>query len=196
MSDAMTSDTFLSRLPRASSRRASACVRCGSQFARGLGDPTTLTPMHRWSDEIVSSRRQPSSATPSKVAPFAWLARMPLACSLASILIPCHRPLMRYVHRTIVARCFAVCLLALAASPVTAPFTTCELSDFTTQHPSPVPHPGRQVAAPDLKVPLHAIMAPPVMTAMVVSPGSERRAPWPGADVLAAPSTRRTVLRL
>ena len=72
--------------------------------------------------------------------------------ALASFLIPGQpTPHMRRMHRTLVARCFAALLLCLAASPVTAPFTTCDLADFFQHHPSSAPHAGHQIALPGAK---------------------------------------------
>ena len=48
---------------------------------------------------------------------------------------------MRQVHRTLVARILASVLLLLAASPITAPFATIELSDFIAHEPQPAPAP-------------------------------------------------------
>lgn len=73
---------------------------------------------------------------------------------------------MRELHFTFVARSFAALLLCLTASPVTAPFTACDLADFTQQHRSGTPyhHPGQQVAVPRLKPASHgtvgAVVAP------------------------------------
>jgi hypothetical protein len=55
---------------------------------------------------------------------------------------------MRGLSRILVVRCFAALLVCLTASPVTAPFTTCDLSDFIRHHSSSAPHPGQQVAMP------------------------------------------------
>ena len=59
---------------------------------------------------------------------------------------------VRSARRTCVARFFALCLLAFAVSPITAPFTTCELTDFTQSQPADTGHhPGRQMAEVHLK---------------------------------------------
>jgi hypothetical protein len=68
--------------------------------------------------------------------------------------------MLRGAHRSLTARFFAACLLVLAVSPVTAPFTTCDLSDFTHSHPSDSPHhPGRQMAELHLKAVSHIVTA-------------------------------------
>jgi hypothetical protein len=58
---------------------------------------------------------------------------------------------VRYLPRTSVARVFAACIVCLAASPVTAPFTTCDVSVFTHGRPADAPAPGHQVALPGFK---------------------------------------------
>jgi len=59
---------------------------------------------------------------------------------------------VRYAHRTRLARTFVLCLLVFAVSPVTAPFTICDLTDFTQSHPTDAAHhPGRQIAEAHLK---------------------------------------------
>ena len=69
---------------------------------------------------------------------------------------------MRRAHQTFLARSFAVCLLLLAASPVTAPFTTCDLADFTSSQPHDTGHhPGRDMAGVNLKMSAHFATADP-----------------------------------
>ena len=66
--------------------------------------------------------------------------------------------MVRSAHRTRLARFFAICLLAFAASPVTAPFTTCDLSDFAQSHPTDTGHhPGRQMAEARIKTAPHLV---------------------------------------
>ena len=103
---------------------------------------------------------------------------------------------MRQLPRVLVVRCFAVWLLCLAASPITAPFTTCDLSDFMQHHSSDAPRPGRQIAMPG-KVPpavdTLTLAAGPIATlfAMVGAPPSPRfTTPQPNSI------RHRTVLRI
>jgi len=65
---------------------------------------------------------------------------------------------VRFAHRTPLASVVALCLLMLAVSPVTAPFTTCDLSDFTQSHPTDAGHhPGRQLAEAHVKATPHLV---------------------------------------
>jgi hypothetical protein len=65
---------------------------------------------------------------------------------------------VRSAHRTRLAKFFAVCLLALSVSPITAPFTTCDLSDFTHPHQTDTGHhPGRQMAEAHVKIAPHLV---------------------------------------
>jgi hypothetical protein len=69
-----------------------------------------------------------------------------------------YRIVVRSAHRTRLAKFFAVCLLAFAVSPVTAPFTTCDLSDFTHPHQTDTGHhPGRQMAEAHVKIAPHLV---------------------------------------
>ena len=68
--------------------------------------------------------------------------------------------MLRRAHRTLIAKLCAACLLVFAASPVTAPFTTCDLTDFAQSHPSDTGHhPGRQMATLRVRVAAHAFTA-------------------------------------
>lgn len=80
---------------------------------------------------------------------------------------------MRQVHRTLVARIFASVLLLLAASPITAPFTTIELSDFTHQqhHPASAHYPGHEAAVPRAKIVVQSLAAPEALV-IVRAPAS------------------------
>jgi hypothetical protein len=107
---------------------------------------------------------------------------------------------MRHLHRTVVARLLAGCLLLLAASPVTAPFTTCELSDFIRHHhpaDHPTPATGRQAAEPTVKiagpVQAEAILPIPVISPLVTD--SHSVAP-PLVAVVQTRERLQTVLRL
>ena len=66
--------------------------------------------------------------------------------------------MIRRAHRTRLARLFTLCLLAFAVSPVTAPFTTCDLADFTQSHPADTGHhPGRQMAEARVRTAPHLV---------------------------------------
>jgi len=68
------------------------------------------------------------------------------------------RIVIRSAHRTRLAKFLSACLLALSVSPVTAPFTTCDLSDFTQPHQTDTGHhPGRQMAEAQVKTAPHLI---------------------------------------
>lgn len=61
---------------------------------------------------------------------------------------------MRGFSRTLLARAFATLIAVLAASPLTAPFMTCDWSEFGHVRTDAVAHVGRHViAAPDVKTP-------------------------------------------
>jgi hypothetical protein len=61
---------------------------------------------------------------------------------------------MRGFTRTLLARTFAALLSVLAASPVTAPFMTCDWSELGHVRIDVVAHVGRHVvSAPDVKTP-------------------------------------------
>jgi len=83
-------------------------------------------------------------------------------------------------------------------SPVTAPFTTCDLADFTQSQPTDTSHhPGRQMAEAHVKAAPHFITI-----AFELAPGLplhvDEQREWIGNSG-AAPDTRRhfhTVLRL
>ena len=101
------------------------------------------------------------------------------------------------VARSFVARVFAVSLLLLVVSPVTAPFTTCTLSDHLNPHSTPTSHPGSQLAVP------HAKAARLVVTAPTLQPVSLEvfAAPQPMAPAFALTyadknPTRQQILRL
>src|ERR1700752_3815639 len=78
----------------------------------------------------------------------------------------------RSAHRTVVARLIAVCLVMLVISPVTAPFTTFELSDFVkTDLPSgAVPLPGTQLAETQVKVTSHLVTIAPTADSDSIAP--------------------------
>jgi hypothetical protein len=105
---------------------------------------------------------------------------------------------VRAAHRTCLARALSLCLVLLAVSPVTAPFTTCDLSDFTQSQPTDTGHhPGRQLAEAHVKAAPHLITI-----AFELTPGLPLHVDEPGPSIVplgAAPHTRRhlhTVLRL
>ena len=106
--------------------------------------------------------------------------------------------MIRRAHRTLIGKLCAACLLVFAASPITAPFTTCDLSDFTQSHPSDTGHhPGRQMAELKLKV------ASPLVTAAAAIPAVLPVATTDGGRVAVGSAVPayiradlRTVLRL
>jgi hypothetical protein len=105
---------------------------------------------------------------------------------------------VRAAHRTCVARALALCLVLLAVSPVTAPFTTCDLTDFAQSQPTDTSHhPGRQLAEAHVKAAPHLITI-----AFELTPGLSLHADEQGQSIVelgAAPHTRRhlrSVLRL
>jgi hypothetical protein len=80
--------------------------------------------------------------------------------------------MLRRVHRTLIAKFCAACLLAFALSPVSAPFTTCDVPDVAPQvasgsghapdgrrHPDTGRHPGRQMATLRVRVAAHVVTA-------------------------------------
>ena len=82
---------------------------------------------------------------------------------------------IRNAHRSFVARVLALCLAALAASPVTAPFTAFELSDLDHSQPAHVPHrPGHEMAEGHVKVAPHLVVTTPDLTPVLVSARRER----------------------
>ena len=105
---------------------------------------------------------------------------------------------MRELRLTFVARSFAALLLCLTASPVTAPFTACDLSEFTRPHRSGIPyHPGQQVAVPRLKASSHvtvgAVIAPVKIAPFEIAYGSQP----PLQTILQGQDPRqRTILRI
>jgi hypothetical protein len=77
---------------------------------------------------------------------------------------------VRSAHRTFAARVIAVCLLAFAASPVTAPFSVFEPSDFDHSRPANHSHhrPAHEMAEANVKVATHLdAMAPDVTSSFV-----------------------------
>jgi hypothetical protein len=91
-----------------------------------------------------------------------------------------------------------VCLLAFAVSPVTAPFTTCDLSNFTQPHQTDTGHhPGRQMAEAHVKIAPHLVTITFEMRPAPSAHAGERR--HEVADLGAPAPSRRdrlTVLRL
>jgi len=74
------------------------------------------------------------------------------------ILVNAAGVVVRSAHRSGLARTLALCLVLLGVSPVTAPFTTCELADFTQSQPTDTSHhPGRQLAEAHPKIAPHVI---------------------------------------
>jgi len=103
---------------------------------------------------------------------------------------------MRQLPRAFVVRCVAAWLLCLTASPVTAPFTTCDLSDFSQHHSSDAPRPGHQVAVPGKHRPAANVLAlavGPITTLFAIvgaSPSPRFTSPPPNSIRL------QTVLRI
>jgi len=94
---------------------------------------------------------------------------------------------VRNAHRSVIARVLAVCLVALAASPVTAPFTAFELSDLDHSQPASVPHhrPGHEMAEAHAKVAPHLVVTTPELKPVLVSSLSDR--PDPAKPMLVLP---------
>ena len=106
--------------------------------------------------------------------------------------------MLRRAHRTLIAKFCAACLIVFAASPVTAPFTTIDLSDFTRSHPSDTGHhPGRQMATLRVRVAAHAFTsAGVVQTVQHVASLDLGRAVTCVAAPTCVRADLRTVLRL
>jgi hypothetical protein len=104
---------------------------------------------------------------------------------------------IRNAHRSMVARIFAWCLLALAISPVTPPFTAFELSDLYHSLPADTSHhTGREMAEPHAKVASHLVVAAPEMTpAEIVAFNDADNAPLSPRTAVTSPGLP-TVLRL
>jgi hypothetical protein len=76
---------------------------------------------------------------------------------------------IRNAHRTLLARSFALCLIGLAASPVTAPFTVFDLSDFGDSQPADTTHhPGHEMAEAHVKIAPHLVVTSPDITPVFV----------------------------
>ena len=106
--------------------------------------------------------------------------------------------MIRRAHRTVLARFIASLLVMLAASPVTAPFTTIELSDLDQSHPADTGHhPGHQMAEAQVKTAPHLVVTSPDMTPGLVTVRSDAstRAIRPALD-LRSGHTLHTILRL
>ena len=80
---------------------------------------------------------------------------------------------MRRAHRTFLARLLAAFLVVLAASPLTAPFTTCDLSDFTHDRPVDVPHPGHDLGVPGVKITPSVTAAAATVLVTVAAPWTD-----------------------
>jgi hypothetical protein len=99
-------------------------------------------------------------------------------------------------YATLARRLLAVWLVLLAASPVTAPFTVCDLSDLGS-HPAQVPHSGHALTEGCVKVaPELAATATESMRVFLCAGAGDRavakwlqRTPW-------RPPYFATVLRL
>jgi hypothetical protein len=95
---------------------------------------------------------------------------------LARILLQQWPVVTRSAHRTFVARLIAVGLVMLVISPVTAPFTTFELSDFVKTDPpsGAVPLPGTQLAETQVKVTPHLVTIAPAAESDSIAPTTLR----------------------
>jgi hypothetical protein len=108
---------------------------------------------------------------------------------------------MRDLHRHLVSQLIAACLVLLAASPVTAPFTTIELGDFFQHHHHPAhppaPSPGRQAAVPMAKIAAPTLAAAIVPTTVVAPTMVDGHSvPQPLMALVQARERLQTVLRL
>jgi len=112
----------------------------------------------------------------------------------------CYQPrnVVRLAHRTVLARVFACCLLAFALSPVTAPFTTCDLADFAQSHPADTSHhPGRQMAVPHVRGTTHVVTMALTLAPDVAGLASDgRHAQAPTSESVHTRHDLRSVLRL
>jgi hypothetical protein len=106
---------------------------------------------------------------------------------------------VRLAHRTLPARILAVCLLAFALSPVTAPFTTCDLADFMQSHPADHAghHPGRQMAEARVRTAPHLVtMAFEIAPSFAAYLGDEGAAPTHTVATEHLRHDLRSILRL
>jgi hypothetical protein len=76
---------------------------------------------------------------------------------------------IRRAHRTLIARVLSACLLILAASPLTAPFSVIDSADFGQSQPSDAHHPAHDMAEAQVKVSGHLVVAAPDMTPLIVA---------------------------
>lgn len=104
---------------------------------------------------------------------------------------------MRRVYRSLIDWFFAISLLLLAVSPVTAPFTTCALSDYLTPHSNSPSHPGNQLAVPHARVAGLVVTAPSLQTESLGVLAAPRCLATPFVVACAGQrSTRQRILRL
>jgi hypothetical protein len=105
---------------------------------------------------------------------------------------------VRRAHRTVVARILAVCLLALAASPMTAPFSVLDAFDNLSQsHPVDAHHPAHDMAEGRVRVAPHLVVTAPDLTPALVVVRHDRQLAAVRPVLLAtAPLALSSVLRL
>jgi len=96
------------------------------------------------------------------------------------------------------SRILTLCLLAFAVSPVTAPFTTCDLGDFMPSHPADDQHhPGRQMAEAHVKIAPHLVtMAFELAPCLARGDGDSRESVAPVATADHSRRDLQTVLRV
>ena len=105
--------------------------------------------------------------------------------------------MIRRIHRTIFARVLAVCLLALAVSPVTAPFSVIDAGDFDQSQPLDAHHPAHDMAEAHLKVaPQLVVTAPDTTPVFVATSCDDHTASLRPVLFATAPRALSAVLRL
>ena len=105
---------------------------------------------------------------------------------------------IRTAHRTLLAKLVAICLLVLAASPVTAPFSVIDsFDDFNHSQPGDVHHPAHDMAEGHVKVSPHLVVTAPDLTPALSVAAEESAAAAVRPIVPArAPRALSAVLRL
>lgn len=77
--------------------------------------------------------------------------------------------MVRNAHRTVLARVLAIYLLALAASPVTAPFSVIDSDDFGQSSPVDAHHPAHDMAEAHVKTAPHLVDSAPDLTPVLIA---------------------------
>jgi hypothetical protein len=103
---------------------------------------------------------------------------------------------VRVAHVTRLARLLAVCLIVFTVSPVTAPFTTCDLTDFIQSH-TPDSIAARSTNQTETATVTHLVTFAVEATPKFAPHVDDARAPMlQGRDTLHARHDLRPVLRL